>query len=56
MGRDAPKRAALLGVLVNAALAIAKLTASWGTDYFLLAKMDGKWMIMQVLWQTPMAE
>ncbi|USO00167.1 MAG: cation transporter [Phycisphaeraceae bacterium] len=27
MGRDAPKRAALLGVLVNAALAIAKLTA-----------------------------
>ncbi|HPF61589.1 MAG: nuclear transport factor 2 family protein [Gemmatimonadetes bacterium] len=41
---------------VQDATAIAKLTASWGTDYFLLAKMDGKWMIMQVLWQTPMAE
>lgn len=38
---------------VQDATAIAKLTASWGTDYFLLAKLDGKWMIMQVLWQTP---
>lgn len=40
---------------VQDATAIAKLTAVWGTDYFLLAKLDGKWMIMQVLWQTPMA-
>lgn len=38
---------------VQDATAIAKLTAVWGTDYFLLAKLDGKWMIMQVLWQTP---
>jgi len=33
--------------------AAAKLTAVWGTDYFHLAKIDGKWMIMNVLWQTP---
>ena len=33
--------------------AAAKLTAWWGTDYILLAKMDGKWMITHVLWQSP---
>ena len=31
----------------------AKLTAWWGTDYLLLAKMDGRWMITHVLWQSP---
>lgn len=39
---------------VQDATAVAKLTAVWGTDYFLLAKIEGKWMIMQILWQTPM--
>ena len=33
--------------------ASAKLTAWWGTDYILLAKKDGKWMITHVLWQSP---
>lgn len=33
--------------------ASAKLTAYWGIDYLLLAKYDGKWMIRQVMWQTP---
>lgn len=33
--------------------ASAKLTAWWGTDYILLAKQDGKWMITHVLWQSP---
>ena len=32
--------------------ASAKLTATWGTDYLLLGKFDGKWMITHVLWQT----
>ncbi|HUF31414.1 MAG TPA: nuclear transport factor 2 family protein [Gemmatimonadaceae bacterium] len=32
--------------------ASAKLTASWGTDYLLLGKFGGKWMITHVLWQT----
>ena len=33
--------------------AAAKLTAWWGTDYILLAKLNGKWMITHVLWQSP---
>jgi len=33
--------------------ASAKLTAQWGTDYFHLAKYDGKWKIINVLWQSP---
>ena len=33
--------------------ATAKLTAWWGTDYLLLAKFDGRWMIRMVLWQSP---
>lgn len=32
--------------------ASAKLSAVWGTDYMHLAKLDGKWYIMNVLWQT----
>ena len=32
--------------------ASAKLYAWWGTDYILLAKMNGKWMITHVLWQS----
>ncbi len=34
--------------------ATAKLTAHWGTDYFQLAKFDGKWMIVNILWQGPL--
>ncbi|MBC7897989.1 MAG: nuclear transport factor 2 family protein [Cytophagaceae bacterium] len=33
--------------------ASARITAYWGIDYLLLAKVDGKWMITHVLWQTP---
>ena len=32
--------------------AAAKVTAWWGTDYVLLAKQNGKWMITHVLWQS----
>jgi hypothetical protein len=35
--------------------ASAKLTAWWGTDYLLLGKHDGRWMITHVLWQSPPA-
>lgn len=48
----APKVIEVLDLLD--ATAVGKLTASWGTDYFLLAKLEGRWMIMQVMWQTPM--
>jgi Putative lumazine-binding len=34
--------------------ASAKLTAWWGTDYLLLAKEEGRWMIVEVLWQGPL--
>jgi hypothetical protein len=33
--------------------ASAKLTAWWGTDYLLLGRIGGRWMITHVLWQTP---
>lgn len=32
--------------------ASAKLTAHWGVDSFHLAKIDGQWRIVQVLWQS----
>ncbi len=35
--------------------ASVKLTAFWGTDYLLLGKYDGKWMISHVLWQGPLS-
>ena len=33
--------------------ASAKVRAWWGTDYLLLGKYDGRWMISHVLWQGP---
>ena len=37
--------------------AAVKLTAFWGIDYMHLAKYDGEWKIVQVLWQSaPMDE
>jgi hypothetical protein len=33
--------------------ASAKCTAWWGTDYLLLGKQNGRWMITHVLWQSP---
>ncbi len=38
--------------------ATVKLRAYWGIDYMHLAKKDGKWLIMNVLWQShpPQAE
>jgi hypothetical protein len=31
--------------------ASVKVYAAWGTDYMLLAKYDGNWKIVHVLWQ-----
>lgn len=33
--------------------ACGKVTAWWGTDYVLLAKLDGHWKITNVVWQSP---
>lgn len=49
---DAPKKVEVLDVLN--AIASAKVTAWWGTDYILLSKQDDKWMIEQVLWEGPL--
>lgn len=49
----APKQIELYDVQDQTAS--AKLTASWGTDYLLLGKYDGKWMIGSVMWQGPPA-
>jgi Putative lumazine-binding len=46
-----PKEIAVYDVLDQTAS--AKLTAWWGSDYILLAKLNGKWMITHVLWQSP---
>jgi len=47
----APKKVEIFDIQDQTAS--AKLTAYWGTDYLLLAKYNGKWMIREVLWQTP---
>ena len=48
--KDAPKEITIYDVLDQTAT--VKLTADWGTDYMHLAKIDGKWMIVNVLWQS----
>jgi hypothetical protein len=45
-----PKRIVVLDVLDK--IASAKLEAQWGIDYFHLSKENGKWMIVNVLWQA----
>lgn len=47
---NAPKEIAIFDVQDQTAS--AKLTAWWGTDYLLLAKENGRWMITHVLWQN----
>ena len=47
---DAPKEIEILDILDQTAS--VKLTAHWGIDYMHLAKYDGKWKILNVLWQS----
>lgn len=49
--KDAPKEITLFEVLDQTAT--AKLVAEWGIDYFHLAKFDGRWLIVNVIWQSP---
>lgn len=46
----APKEITLFDVQDQTAS--AKLVAWWGSDFLLLAKQDGRWMITHVLWQS----
>ena len=49
--KDAPKEIVIFDV--SDQTATIKLTALWGIDYMHLAKYDGKWKIINVLWQSP---
>ena len=49
--KDAPKEVVIYDI--SDQTATAKLTAFWGIDYLHLAKYDGRWKIINVLWQTP---
>ena len=44
-----PKKITVFEVLDK--IATAKVEAKWGIDYFHLAKINDKWMIINVLWQ-----
>ena len=48
--KDPRKEIAIYDVLEQTAT--VKLTAEWGIDYMHLAKFEGKWMIVNVLWQS----
>lgn len=48
----AVKQVVVLDVLDKTAS--AKLVADWGVDYMHLAKIDGRWMIKNILWQGPL--
>jgi hypothetical protein len=47
----APREITVLDLLDQTAS--AKLVADWGVDYLHLAKYDGRWQIVNVLWQSP---
>ncbi len=46
----APKKIEILDLLDQ--IAVVKLSAAWGIDYLNLAKQEGQWKIVNVLWQT----
>lgn len=48
---DAPKIIQLLDVQDQTAA--VRIDAYWGSDYILLGKHDGRWMIGHVIWQSP---
>jgi hypothetical protein len=44
------KEVQILHVMDHTAAALVK--ASWGVDYMQLAKLDGSWKILNIVWQT----
>lgn len=49
---DAPRDVTVLDVADQTA--VAQVDAWWGHDYLHLARFDGRWMIIHVLWQSPL--
>ena len=45
-----PKEVEILDI--QSQTAVVKVTAYWGTDYLQMARYDGRWMILHVIWQT----
>jgi hypothetical protein len=54
-GRVDPARAVREVTVLDALdqTASAKLVADWGVDYLHLARYNGRWQIVNVLWQSP---
>ena len=50
-GENTPKNVEIFEVTDKTA--VAKVTAVWGIDYISLMKIEDKWMIVNVLWQSP---
>jgi hypothetical protein len=46
---ETPRKITVYDILDK--IATAKVEAKWGIDYFHLAKVNGKWTIINVLWQ-----
>ena len=46
-----PKKVEVLDISKHTAA--GKVYAWWGSDYILLSRQDGRWMIDQVLWEGP---
>lgn len=49
IGPGSPKKITVFDILDKTAS--AKVEAIWGVDYFHLARINGRWMIINVLWQ-----
>ncbi len=49
-GTTSPRKIEVLDAMDQTAC--VKLTAEWGVDYMNLAKVDGEWKILHVLWQS----
>lgn len=46
-----PRKAEVIAV--HDRIAIGKVSAEWGFDYCQLVKEDGKWLIINIVWQSP---
>lgn len=49
---DAPKLVEVLDIMNH--IAVAKVTAWWGSDYLLLSRTKDSWIIEQALWEGPL--
>ena len=46
-----PRKAEIIAV--HDQIVIGKVTADWGFDYMQLVKEDDKWLILNIVWQSP---